>query len=44
MSGADKLPDQVERLFHLIRGQRVMLSGDLARLYGVEPRVLMQAV
>lgn len=44
MSGADKLPDQVEPLIHLIRGQRVMLSGDLARLYGVEPKVLMQAV
>ena len=44
MSDTDKLPDQVEPLIHLIRGQRVMLSGDLARLYGVEPRVLMQAV
>jgi len=28
----------------LLREQRVMLSGDLAALYEVEPRVLMQAV
>jgi len=32
-----------ERIF-LIRGQRVMISTDLAELYGVEPRVLVQAV
>lgn len=29
---------------YIIRGQRVMLSPDLAVLYGVEPRVLVQAV
>lgn len=34
----------VETLIHLIRGQRVMLSSDLARLYGVAPRALLQAV
>ena len=28
----------------LIRGQKVMLSADLAELYGVEPKVLVQAV
>ena len=28
----------------LVRDQRVMLSSDLAALYGVEPRTLMQAV
>ncbi len=28
----------------LVRGQRVMLSGDLADLYGIEPRALVQAV
>ena len=28
----------------LLRGERIMLSSDLADLYGVEPRVLMQAV
>jgi hypothetical protein len=31
------------KIFH-IRGQRVLLSPSLAELYGVEPRVLMQAV
>ncbi len=34
----------VESMIFLIRGQRVMLSTDLARLYGVEPKVLIQAV
>ncbi|HHT9126687.1 MAG TPA: ORF6N domain-containing protein [Candidatus Brocadiia bacterium] len=37
----------IERIEHsilLIRGQKVMLSADLAELYGVEPRVLVQAV
>jgi hypothetical protein len=33
----------VNKIFH-IRGQRVLLSPSLADLYGVEPRVLMQAV
>lgn len=37
------LPD-AERMIVLLRGQRVMLSYDLAALYGVEPRTLMQAV
>ena len=36
--------DEVESMIHLIRGQRVMLSFDLAALYGVEPKVLNQAV
>ena len=35
---------QVERHIHTVRGQRVMLSVDIAELYGVEPRVLVQAV
>lgn len=34
----------VERRTYLIRRQKVMLSTDLAELYGVEPRVLVQAV
>lgn len=34
----------VEGLIVLLRGSRVMLSHDLAALYGVETRVLMQAV
>lgn len=35
---------QIEDKIFLIRGQKVMLSTDLAQLYGVEPRVLVQAV
>lgn len=34
----------VARAIQLIRGQRVMLDADLAALYGVETRVLLQAV
>jgi hypothetical protein len=33
----------VDRI-HFIRGMRIMLSSDLAELYGVEPRALVQAV
>lgn len=36
--------DQLEQSILVIRGHRVMLSTDLAKLYTVEPRVLMQAV
>jgi len=35
---------QIERLILILRGQRVMLDADLAELYGVETRVLVQAV
>ncbi|MDR3323910.1 MAG: ORF6N domain-containing protein [Zoogloeaceae bacterium] len=35
---------EIELAILTLRGQRVMLSGDLAELYGVEPRTLMQAV
>lgn len=34
----------IENLIYVIRGQQVMLASDLARLYGVETRVLNQAV
>ncbi len=34
----------VESHIVVLRRQRVLLSGDLARLYGVEPRALVQAV
>ena len=34
----------IETLIHVIRGLQVMLDSDLARLYGVETRVLNQAV
>ena len=42
-----KMPIPVERIekaILLIRGQKVMLDSDLAALYGVETRVLKQAV
>ena len=34
----------IENLIHVIRGQQVMLDRDLANLYGVETKVLNQAV
>ncbi|MBE7422138.1 MAG: ORF6N domain-containing protein [Zoogloeaceae bacterium] len=34
----------MERSIYLLRGQRVILSGDLAVFYDVEPRALAQAV
>ena len=37
-------PQRIERRTLLIRGQRVLLSPDLASLYAVEPRALIQAV
>ncbi len=40
----DALALQAERRILLIRTQRVMLSGDLALLYGVEPKALNRAV
>ncbi len=36
-------PEFVERRIYLIRGQKVMMSRDLAELYQVEPRILIQA-
>ena len=36
--------ERVERCIYLIRGERVMLSTDLAHLYGIEPKALVQAV
>ena len=36
--------DKIERLIFLVRGQKIMLSTHLAELYGVEARVLVQAV
>jgi len=37
-------PERVERLILMIRGHKVMLDADLADLYGVETKVLNQAV
>ena len=34
----------IESRIHTIRGVRVMLSTDLASLYGVAPKALVQAV
>ncbi|MEK7476355.1 MAG: ORF6N domain-containing protein [Candidatus Coatesbacteria bacterium] len=39
-----KLASRVENRILLIRGHKVMLSSDLAGLYEVEPKVLIQAV
>jgi len=36
--------ERIERSILLLRGQKVMLDRDLAELYGVETRVLVQAV
>ncbi len=36
--------ETIESRIVLLRGQRVMLDTDLARLYGVETRVLVQAI
>ena len=34
----------IEQVILLIRGQKVMLDRDLAKLYGIETKVLKQAV
>lgn len=47
ISRSDQLPASVfviERRIYLIRGHRVMLDSDLAELYRVETRALVQAV
>ena len=35
---------RIEQAILLIRGEKVMLDADLAQMYGVEPRALLQAV
>ena len=37
-------PEELAQLVFFVRGERVMLDADLARLYGVETRVLLQAL
>ena len=44
LQGTAQLVAGIETKIYSIRGQRVMLSHDLAELYGIETRVLMQAV
>jgi hypothetical protein len=36
--------ERIERAIHFLRGRKVMLDSDLAALYDVETRVLVQAV
>jgi len=36
--------DRIERLIILVRGHKVILDADLAELYGVQTKVLNQAV
>ena len=36
--------EPVESLILYLRGQKVMLDADLARLYGVQTRILNQAI
>ncbi len=38
------LLEQLTETIHIIRGERVMLDADLAELYGVETKALLQAV
>ena len=35
---------RIERAIIIVRGEKVMLDGDLAEIYGVETRILNQAV
>ena len=41
---ATQLLPSVDSLIYLIRGQKVLLDRDLAELYGVDTRTLVQAV
>ena len=44
VTNSDRLALPIENLIHVIRGQQVMIDSDLAKLYGVETKVLNQAV
>jgi ORF6N domain len=45
MNERDIIPSEViEKRIFLVRGHKVLLSSHLAKLYGIETRVLMQAV
>jgi hypothetical protein len=45
MHNPPSVPDRhVEALIHFIRGHKVILDADLARLYGVETKTLKRAV
>ena len=43
-AGTQRVPvEQVEKLIHLARGEKVLLDSDLATLYGVETKALDRA-
>lgn len=45
VANASLIPtDRIQNLIYFLRGQKIMLDRDLAALYGVETRVLNQAV
>ena len=44
MSNNEKLLEAIEARIYTIRGQKVMLDSDLAKLYGVETKYLNKAV
>jgi hypothetical protein len=44
MESNPMMPEQIEQVILLIRGQRVILDRDLAALYGVETKNLNKAV
>ena len=45
MTGTSLIPsERIERTIYLIRGEKVMLDRDLAKLYGVPTKALKQAV
>lgn len=44
MSGLTLTAREIERSIHMVRGHRVMLDAELARLYGVETKALNRAV
>jgi ORF6N domain len=45
MTQSDLIPaERIEKSIYLIRGEKVMMDRDLAALYGVETKVLKQAV
>ena len=37
-------PEELAQLVFLVRGEKVMFDADLAKLYGVQTRALLQAV
>ena len=44
LQGTTQLVQGVESKIYSVRGMRVMFSHDLAELYGIETKVLLQAV